>query len=102
MTFVGSYWDWFQTTEEEGCSILNDANYNVGANYYDLYELDPITEDTYITTLYVPSGAMTLSCDREGCPNNYGPWQTTSANSITSADYRVVVRGMLCLDGKGC
>lgn len=55
-----------------------------------------------MTTLDVPAFNMPLSCAREGCQTVYGAWQGTASNPIASAEYRAVLEGYLCLDGKGC
>lgn len=98
---VGTVFDWFQTNEDDGCSIL-DGTPILGGTTLEILEIDPFTPDAPVTDLQVSSGVHWLSCGREGCSPGVTDWGGGS-NSVTSASFRLrVVASGLCLDGKGC
>lgn len=66
-TDLGTVWDWYSTTEEEGCSVLDGVDFS-GGTVLEIWELDhwgPL--DDHVTDLQVFSGSGQLTCGREGC-----------------------------------
>lgn len=101
-TTFGWTFDWFSTTEEEGCEILDGTYYQLGA-FLHVYELDYPDSSDFITSISAPAQNVVLSCDREGCSAATTPWIGTSSNAVTSSDVRFLVDGGChWQDGKGC
>lgn len=101
---LGRIFDWHVTTEEEGCSILDGAQYLFGTGL-ELYELDPWPwpGQEHIATLQFGATPVTLSCTREGCAPVTSPWFGSEANSVASAEFRWALESSWhCKDGKGC
>lgn len=99
---VGSYYDWYTTSEENGCAFLNEAYYGFPAPVFSIYELDPFSSGTHVADVSFGQTGVTLTCDREGCLSTSSSWINSDANATTSAQLQLTVRGFLCLDGKGC
>lgn len=101
-TDLGTVWDWYSTTEEEGCSVLDGVDFS-GGTVLEIWELDhwgPL--DDHVTDLQVFSGSGQLTCGREGCTPVATSWGG-GANGVTSTDFRIsLMSSCAWVDGKGC
>ena len=55
-----------------GCKDL--AFYDPGVNFVSLYELDPLSTDELVQTLYFPATPVALHCDINNCPAAGSNW----------------------------
>ncbi|MCR4374556.1 MAG: hypothetical protein NUW22_06875 [Acidobacteria bacterium] len=101
-TDLGMVWDWYSTTEEEGCSILDGVQI-YGGTVLEIWELDHWGPwDDHVTDLQVSSGSALLGCDRWGCAPVATAWGGGS-NGVTSTDFRITLMSSCAwVDGKGC
>lgn len=101
-TNLGTVWDWYSTTEEDGCLILDGAQI-AGGTTLEIWELDHWGPwDDHVTDLQVSSGAALLACSREGCTPVDSDWGNGS-NGVTSANFRIrVMSSCAYIEGKGC
>jgi len=60
------------TLDRGGCNEV--LNYSRTNNFMSLYELDPITGDELIQTLYFPALLVDLKCNAWGCPPTGSNW----------------------------
>lgn len=71
------------TLDSGGC--LEVRNYSRSNNFMSVYELDPLTGDELLQTLYFPSLLVDLRCNAWGCPAAGSNWtQVTSWDSPVS------------------
>jgi hypothetical protein len=100
-TSLGYVWDWYNTTEENGCSVL-DESWLAGGTVLEIYELDPSFGDDHVTNLTVFSGTTVLDCSTDSCTPTASPFEN-NANGTTSAEFRVrLLNSCHWIDGKGC
>ena len=64
--------------DEGGCRDVRE-HISTG-NYMSLYELDPITGNDLIQTVYFPQTVMPLNCAVAGCPASGSDWVTPSGH----------------------
>lgn len=55
-----------------GCADVKE--YSHGDNFMSLYELDPVTGDSLIQSLYFPRTPVSLNCTAGGCPPAGSEW----------------------------
>ncbi|MFN7938525.1 MAG: hypothetical protein U0R19_34675 [Bryobacteraceae bacterium] len=60
------------TLDRGGCNEVR--NYSRTNNFMSLYELDPITGDELIQTMYFPALLVDLKCNAWGCPPTGSNW----------------------------
>jgi uncharacterized protein (TIGR03437 family) len=60
--------------DQGGCADLR--TFSNGTNFMSLYELDPITGDDLVQTLYFPDNPVALNCDAWGCGPAQSDWVT--------------------------
>jgi len=65
------------TLDTGGC--LEVRNYSRANNFMSIYELDPLTGDELLQTLYFPSLQVDLRCNAWGCPVSGGNWSQVSS-----------------------
>jgi len=70
-----------------GCKDL--VQYSPGTNYMSLYELDPVTGNDLVQTLYFPPAPVTLGCEVWGCPPAGSAWVEPSAYDSPKSPARV-------------
>jgi uncharacterized protein (TIGR03437 family) len=84
-----------------GCSEV--ASYSRNDNFMSMYELDPITGDELIQSVYYPSIVVPLKCNAWGCPiagsdwANPIAWQSPSEPKVF-AEMAIVVNSGAFLD----
>jgi len=62
--------------DEGGCADVR--TFSNGTNFMSLYELDPITGDDLVQSVYFPDNPVTLTCDAWGCEPAQTGWVTPS------------------------
>lgn len=61
-----------QTLDRGGCNDVR--NYSRSNNFMSLYELDPVTGDELVQSMYFPSLLVDLACNAWGCPAAGSNW----------------------------
>ena len=91
--------------DEGGCRDV--ATFSRGTNFMTLYELDPLTGDELVQTLYYPQAAVRLACDSLSCPPTCSDWvRPSSFDSPVSpqrvdAEFAIVVNFGTFVDPSG-
>ncbi|MFN7922267.1 MAG: hypothetical protein U0Q16_19340 [Bryobacteraceae bacterium] len=90
-----------------GCADVKSLNN--GRNFMSLYELDPITGNDLVQTLYFPDTPVNLNCTPAGCPTAGSSWvgPTSYDSPVTPAKVftemaMVVNSGTFVDSGKVC
>lgn len=60
------------TLDRGGCSEV--LNYSRSNNFMSLYELDPVTGDELVQSVYYPGLLVPLKCNAWGCPSAGSDW----------------------------
>jgi hypothetical protein len=106
ITFGSCPWDWDYdgVIDDGGCGNGTGwRQFSSGGNYMALYELDPITGDEEVTTLYYNDTMyINVWCDGWTCGSGSSSWQASASNSIASADIRFSTPGAVWYDPYNC
>ena len=91
--------------DEGGCRDV--ASFSRGTNFMTLYELDPLTGDDLVQTLYYPPAPVRLACDSLSCPPTGSDWVRPSgfdspvSPQRVDAEYAIVVNFGTFVDQNG-
>jgi uncharacterized protein (TIGR03437 family) len=84
-----------------GCAEV--SSYSRSGNYMSMYELDPVTGDELIQSVYYPSIVVRLKCNAWGCPVSGSDWANpiawqSPAEPKVFAEMAIVVNSGAFLD----
>ncbi|HET8550520.1 MAG TPA: hypothetical protein VFL57_21060 [Bryobacteraceae bacterium] len=83
-------------SDRGGCGdVLTFSN---GTNFMSLYELDPVTGDDLVQTLYFPESPLTMNCDVWGCPAVVSGWMQPGFYQSPSAPAKVYAEMAMRVD----
>ena len=88
-----------------GCSDLK--SYSHGTNFMTVYELDPLTGDELVQTMFFPATPVALACTPESCPLAGSQWVKPIAyddpddRALIDAEFAMAVNGGEYLDRFG-
>jgi uncharacterized protein (TIGR03437 family) len=80
-----------------GCSDLK--SYAHGTNFMTIYELDPVTGNELVQTLFFPETPVTLQCTPQACPPTGSQWVRPVAyddpkdHAIVDAEFAMAMNG---------
>ena len=90
-----------------GCKGAIPGDFTVSGHRMELFELDPVSPDSHVETLYFPDlviAAGDLICDPEGCTRwAYGDWESPKRRSspVTSAQATIQIKSAFFIDPYG-
>ncbi len=91
--------------DEGGCNDVK--SYSNGTNYMSFYELDPLTGDELVQTLYFPQTLVTLDCTTAACPPTGSEWvapvawDSPKSTQVVTAEMAMAIGSGVYLDPNG-
>ena|GEM_PF-1139661 len=85
------------TADAGGCADVQA--YAHSRNFMSLYELDPLTGNSLVQTLFFPETPVALACDIAGCEPNGSPWVEPESYDdpvdrvVATAEFAMAVNG---------
>ena len=95
VAMYGASCEYFDESENEfrgGCHDLNGSNISVVDTFMDLWELDRLDADDFVTTLNYNDLTAAHICDSCNCYASTGSWFQSHSNSIAKAKARIRIR----------
>jgi len=86
-----------QRADAGGC--LDAGSYDPGQNFLSLYELDPVTADELVQTLYFPPTPITPDCSAYGCLPVGSEWVAPVAYDSPTSPAKVYAEMAVAIGG---